>query len=147
GRPDKALAKRLLDRYAPKGATALTRKASGLSKEAFARLDADGDGTLDAEELARFALRPPDLELAVRLGARGAKEPTVEAVKGAGAPALARAVRPLKNGGVELVLGNTRITLGGPAPAAGALNIVKFDVRAQYKSQFTTADRDNNGYL
>src|SRR5262249_32436346 len=85
-----------------------------------------------------------DLEVAVRLGARGAKEPTVEVVKKAAA--LAKAVRPLGNGGVELALGNTRIELTGPAPAQSGL-LPKIDVRGQYKSQFTAADRDNNGYL
>src|SRR5262249_21701219 len=85
-----------------------------------------------------------DLEVAVRLGARGAKEPTVEVVKKAAA--LAKAVRPLGNGGVELALGNTRIELTGPAPAQSGL-LPKIDVRGQYKSQFTAADKDNNGYL
>src|SRR5207248_7585610 len=95
------LARQLLSRYG-KGAKKLGRKAAGLSKEAFDALDADGDGELDAEELARFARRAPDLEL--RVGVGGA------------VPGGARVTR-LKKGAAAVV------TLTGARGPAGASKV------------------------
>src|SRR5262245_1042092 len=72
GEPARALARKLLDRYGAKGDAKktgkLTRKDLGLDEESFRQLDADEDGQLDAEELARFARRSPDIELSITLG-------------------------------------------------------------------------------
>src|SRR5262249_37646732 len=48
-----------------------------LSQAAFARLDINRDGFLDAAELERFADRPADVEVAVHLGQRGQGEPAL----------------------------------------------------------------------
>src|SRR5205085_5888994 len=77
GEPARTLARKLLERYGPKGQKPtgkLSRKDLGLDEESFRQLDVDEDGLLDAEELARFARRPADLELSVALG-------TVQGVK------------------------------------------------------------------
>jgi len=86
---DMALAQRLLSRYGKAGEKGVSREQIGLSKEAFATLDADKDGKLDLGELARLggALKA-DLAFTIRVGKRGEKEPAVEMQKAAGSPAL-----------------------------------------------------------
>jgi Ca2+-binding EF-hand superfamily protein len=168
-RPDPALARQLLAKYG-KGAKKLGRKALGLSKEAFDALDADGDGELDAEELARFARRAPDLEVRVGVGGAVPGGPrlrrvkkgadvavtvdvsngpaggsTVELVKGVGDPSLTRRVKPARGGGLVLDLGNTRVEFGKLGQVGG--NTFVFNTRQQYLAQFKAADRDGNGYL
>ncbi|HYT91783.1 MAG TPA: EF-hand domain-containing protein, partial [Gemmataceae bacterium] len=73
------IARRLLTRYGlDKTKKVLTREQLNLDAATFAALDRDGNGELDAEELARFAARPPDLEFVVRVGDRNAREAAVE---------------------------------------------------------------------
>jgi Ca2+-binding EF-hand superfamily protein len=145
GEVSKDLARRLLAKYGPKskgpGPQKLTRDALGLDEATFAALDVDGDGALDAEELARFAGRPADLKLMARLG----KTPAVELLLEQGrAAALADKVRTDRGGILRLDLGATQIELavggGGPMNA-------RFELRSQYRAEFNRADRDNNGYL
>ena len=150
GRPDRVLARRLLARYGPPGGPQphrLTPADIALSREAFAALDADRDGTLDAEELARFTARPADLEFRVRLGARGQGKPALEAVDAAGRPVLAPAGYAKTTEGHALLElpGATRIEFRVGEEPGG----IKFRVsgRDQYLAQFKAADRDNNGYL
>ena len=54
------------------GADQADAQASRPGGSDIRQLDVDGDGLLDAEELARFAQRPPDLELKVDLGKKAA---------------------------------------------------------------------------
>jgi Ca2+-binding EF-hand superfamily protein len=146
-RPDTALARRLLSQYGGKAARRLTAKQIGLDAETFALVDADGNGELDGEELARFHRRPPDLTFTVRLGQRG-EAPLVEHVARAGRPApLARHVRTEKDGTVVFDLNNTRLELGGPELMTGEVWDVGADLRQQYIYQFKAADKDGNGYL
>jgi Ca2+-binding EF-hand superfamily protein len=144
------LARQLLQRYGPKGkkpmGRKLTQKDLGLDKETFDRLDADGDGELDAEELARFADRPADLELTARLGQRGAGLPVVALAKRKEGPGpLAANVRKTGAGSLVLDLGNSRVELGSADRGGGVA--FAFNIRDQYIAQFKAADRDNNGYL
>jgi Ca2+-binding EF-hand superfamily protein len=144
-RSDAGLAKRLLSQYGGKAARRLTAKQIGLDRETFALVDADGNGELDGEELARFHRRAPDLEFTIRLGERG-KAPLVEHVVRAGRP-LARYVRTEGTGAVVFDLNNTRLELGGPEPMTGVFTVAAFDQRQQYIQQFKAADKDGNGYL
>jgi Ca2+-binding EF-hand superfamily protein len=145
------LVRQLRTRYGPKDQAQdgkkLTRKDLGLDAATFERLDADGNGELDAEELARFADRPADLEVIVRIGRRDPREPAAEVVapkeKGA---ALADAVHTTKEGSVTIQLGNTRIDLRA-ADRGRQQPITVQQLRQQYVMQFKAADRDNNGYL
>jgi Ca2+-binding EF-hand superfamily protein len=145
-RADSGLARQLLQRYGGGGrgkppAKKLTAKMLGLDKETFGRLDVDGDGELDAEELARFALRAPDLEFGVNLTKRG---PTsVKLLKRAKGTPHAGSVQNTKDGPV-LNVGNTRLELTAARPPGGGF---RADVRQRYIRAFKEADRDNNGYL
>jgi Ca2+-binding EF-hand superfamily protein len=143
-RPDPALARQLLTRYG-KGGKKLTRAALGLDKEAFDRLDADGDGGLDAEELARFVAGAPEVELTVRVGRRGPGEPAVELTRRDGKAPPKGLVRTAKDGTPVLELGNTRVELGLGTNSRGGYFVV--NTRQRYVAQFKLADRDGNGYL
>jgi Ca2+-binding EF-hand superfamily protein len=140
GKRDAALAKRLLSRYGKKGARRIEARTLGLSKEALARLDRDGDGFFDEEELAHFAQAPADLTLTVRLGKRTANEPVVEVHK--------RGRRGMKTevtkDSATVTVGSIRLELRGTA-AQNASNDAA--VRQQYVAAFKAADRDSNGYL
>jgi Ca2+-binding EF-hand superfamily protein len=145
GEADKNLAKQLLARYAPKGARKLSCKDLGMDEKAFALLDADGDGQLDMEELARFARRPADLELRVRLGRADQTGSTVEVLSDDKAP-LAGSVRA-KGGAVSLDLGAARLNFMGSGEAGRDRQPLGRILREQYVAQFKQADTDNNGYL
>jgi Ca2+-binding EF-hand superfamily protein len=154
GEASKDLARRLLAQYGRKGKGSspkkLTRVELGLDVATFAGLDADGDGSLDAEELARFGQRPADLELAVTMTrpGKGANPRTSFAVvesKGRPAP-LASKVHRDRQGVLSLDVGVTRLVLGEPEQPFNTFQVA-FNVRDQYISQFKAADRDNNGYL
>ena len=157
GASTRALAKRLQAQYGRKGGK-LDRKQLGLDEATFKLLDADEDGQLDIEELARFAQRPADVELTVSLG-RG-KGVSVTPVKGKRLPA-----------GIKLTAGKGRqwegrIDAGKPPVDTVALEVgnTHVDLRLEgggnrdgirffpmteqfYKMQFAAADQDNNGYL
>jgi Ca2+-binding EF-hand superfamily protein len=139
------LARELLKRYSKDKGKTLTRADLGLDKETFNALDADHDGSLDGEELARFGDRPADLEAAVYFGQRQSNQPAVDVLQAGGRPgALAGKARLGNDGSLTLTLGSTRLELRvggqvGPNNARG--------IRQQYIAQFKQADRDNNGYL
>jgi Ca2+-binding EF-hand superfamily protein len=57
-------------RYDPQKTGRFTRPALGLDPAAFARLDADGDGTLTLGEAARWWTGPADVEAALSYGAK-----------------------------------------------------------------------------
>ncbi len=135
------LARRLLTRYGGAKKT-LTREDIGLDAATFARLDRDGDGKLDAEELARLLPRAPDMVLRVRLGERGAGEPAVELVGGKPAPGVTVRTAPDT---IVFTVGKERLAVrvgaSKPRSQLGAF------LRQIVTAQFTAADRDNNGYI
>jgi Ca2+-binding EF-hand superfamily protein len=143
GPVDMALGQRLLARYAKKGSKTVTAGALGLDRQAMARLDRNGDGMLDAGELAAFAQGPADLAFMVRLGKRDARQKVVEQLR-TSRPAPAGIQVKQSGDGVLLEMGNVRLELRGPEASS---NSFVFDIRQQYISQFKAADLDNNGYL
>jgi Ca2+-binding EF-hand superfamily protein len=149
GEVHKALAQQLLNQYGRKGqkiAKKLTRQDLGLDESTFARLDADEDGKLDREELARFAQRDPDLELRVRLGKKADKEAVVEIVQAKDHPSpLAKALRSGADGTLFLELGTAQLELGSADSSSDPQFARR--LRQQYLAQFRMADKDNNGYL
>jgi Ca2+-binding EF-hand superfamily protein len=118
----------------------LTAKQIGLDEATFRQLDADENGELDIEELARFAERPPDVELIVRFGKRDAKELPLEIAVGK-EQALAAILKLTKDGAVLLDLGLTQVE--AQARAENTLQAV----RERFQALFKEADQDNNGYL
>jgi Ca2+-binding EF-hand superfamily protein len=151
GEPSTDLPQRLQARYGPKDTKQndkkLSRKELGLDETTFRALDTDGDGRLDAEELARFAQRAPDIELTIRLGKTAAGEQAVERVNTASRPApFAPELRRTVESALVLELGSTRIELRADATRRAAPpNLAQ--VRERMKAQFKADDTDNNGYL
>jgi Ca2+-binding EF-hand superfamily protein len=142
GEASAALARQLQARYGAKDGKnkGLTQKDLGLDKAAFDKLDADGNGFLDGEELAHFAEKIPDAEITVRLGKTKAKE----GIEIGNSGTLAASIKK-QEGGAFFNMGNTRVDL----KASGAAPRSQMDkaIRDGYKSQFKALDKDNNGYL
>ena len=97
--------RRLQERYGSKlkkGQINLSRKDLGLDEAAFAQLDVNGDGVLDALELAGIVKRTPDLDLAVEVGTKGAVQLWAQKEPAAGKIAVA-------NGVAQAAFGNARL--------------------------------------
>jgi Ca2+-binding EF-hand superfamily protein len=105
----------LFARYAPdqlsQPAPRLSRKEFAIEADLFARLDKNGDGFLDRQELEAFTARPADLEFKVRLGQRARGTALLEILRQAGKAPLASTVRQAGAGGVILQLGTARLEL------------------------------------
>ena len=150
---NRELARNLLARYArsdeSKKGGKLTAKDLGLDASAFKQLDVDEDGKLDAEELARFGRRAPDIEVVVNLGPKdysvAVKSVAVNPMDNS--PRLG-GVKKEKDGSLSLEVGNTQLSLKLNSQAM--MNQFGGFVRdndAFYKMQFDNADQDANGYL
>jgi Ca2+-binding EF-hand superfamily protein len=137
------LASAMLQRYGKKSARTLSRVDLGLDESTFRRLDADGDGKLDAKELAAFVTRPADLELTVRLGDREEKEEAIQVAPGGTLGAKARKMGEL----ALLDLGATRLDLKAGEKEENDYSSFTDLIRQQMLAQFRQADKDNNGYL
>jgi Ca2+-binding EF-hand superfamily protein len=141
------VAQRLLAKYGTadieKGLK-LSRAAVGLPQSLFASLDADKDGQLDTAELAKFAQRPADLELIIRLGTREKDAAVLEVLGAAGQiEPLNSIVSKPSDGGLVLPLEKLHLEFqvneGRPAASATA--------RQAIVQQFKDADKDQKGEL
>lgn len=171
---DTTLARRLLARYGPKPkgdntvarlggglrsppavaqstARRLTRKELGLSEEAFAALDQDGDGELDTEELARFGNSAAvEVELAFRLGKHDKNARPVEVIAAGKAPVKTSAAPrgtevAIEVPGVRLdLIPGSQFEAVPPAPAGEKPQSA---FRMRYLNMFRNFDSDMNGYL
>ncbi len=165
---DPALAKRLLGRYGPKPAVTpnapvqygrrrgpggpggpvestarrLTPKDLKISQEAFAALDQDGDGELDAEELARFGQSAiPEVEIALRLGTLPAGRAPAEVLSGGES---LKATLGDRGTDVAVEVPGVRLEL---IPAEASAEVTRTGFRSRYLTRFRALDRDGNGYL
>jgi Ca2+-binding EF-hand superfamily protein len=143
------LVRRLQESYGPAvdeiNEKKLSRADLGLDEATFARLDTNGDGVLDAQELANFTKRAPDVELVLHVGAGDAGEPRVAMVARQVAPmALASKLR-LTHDVARLDLGKTRVDLR--TTSTYQTDRLSGILRQQLMAQFRQADKDNNGYL
>ena len=137
--------RRLIDKYSSSksaGESAknrnqkLSRMEIGLSEAAFAKLDLDGDGQLDFEELRQFLTAPePTFSIAVNLDS---KEP----LKAEASQAEFRErLKTTPDGSANINFDTTMISISRG-------NTFDFaTVESLVKSQFMAADRDANGYL
>jgi Ca2+-binding EF-hand superfamily protein len=144
--PD-GLVRTMQERYGPAAdkpeEKKLTRKDLGLDEATFASLDANGDGVLDAEELAGFVKRAPDLELAVQLrNKRAAEQPITQQEK---APLAGKL--QMKDGQGLLDLGKTRVELLASGGAGDPLARFGGLARDQYLAQFRQLDSENKGFI
>jgi len=157
--PADELARRLLERYGPRADKpedkTLTQKDIGLDNRTFALLDANKDGKLDKGELAGFARRPPDLELTVRLSAKG--QPAEVELNGKKGESPLDANVKARDGGVSLDLGvvNVQVRPGPEAVRPHGLEQVHLRVVGDTMDRLDTgkkgyldeADVRNNGFL
>lgn len=143
--PPSRLAAAILARYDKDQDDKLSRTEIGLAKAVFDQLDADHDGALDQEELARFRLcQPVDLEATIRLGRLigPGERVAFRQPAGPGLPAGFTA-RLLATGAVEMAAGEVQLTLrAGDGPLATLPAARQF-----LGQQFHRADVTKRGYL
>jgi len=137
------LVKRLQERYGS-AEKKLSRQDLGLDEATFRKLDANGDGLLDGEELAAFVKRPPDLDLMIRLGKKETSAARVALVSQTGRSALADKMQ-MKDNLALLDLGKTRLELRGNDDFRPE-NLGAF-VRQQAQEGFRQADTNGDGFL
>jgi Ca2+-binding EF-hand superfamily protein len=140
------LARRLLGKYDRDGDQKLSREEIGLDQVTFNLLDTNRDGQLDIAELMQLLLRPPHVELVVRLGKVDRTQPGVDLVSQNGRPAaLASTVSRPTPGSATLALPDARIDLRRLVTRGAALNFQRY--RQFYVTQFRAADTNKDGCL
>jgi hypothetical protein len=121
----------------------ITKKEINLTGALFARFDQDGDGELDAEELARVGQTAvPEVEIALRLGLRPRGTNPAEVRRGGAAP-VKTALDAAGDASIEV----PGFCLDFKTPPAMNPRDAKASIRARYLERFKTIDRDMNGYL
>ncbi|WP_165075973.1 hypothetical protein [Paludisphaera rhizosphaerae] len=141
------------DRPAGPGGSRTSRARDGkldngeiiLGAEAFARIDGNGDGHLDRDEIERGLATDPDAELIVRIGKRAPGQPAIEIV---------RPVAPRPGGGVKLIaLGSDGVVVDLETMAIeirsgdDSRSQVVANRKMIYINQFQAADLDKNGVV
>ena len=140
------LATALLQRYDSNkdGAIAGTRATSPevvLDPEVFAQLDTNGNGSLDADELGRFADRSPDVELRFAMGTETVEDAEQEAQSNDRQPSPGYSLKRLVSGTYEIHTGDARLRIEKNNANPGAPG------RPVNQVQFRQFDTDNKGYI
>lgn len=120
----------------------LTNEMSGLSEDAFAHADTDGNASLDEDEIEAYLASPfPDVEIDVYMGEQP-KAIAAEDIRlrpGASDDGFVRVVAN-ESSRVRLFIGSNEYEFG----VAGTNSTVDTSI---YEQQFQASDRDNNQYL
>jgi len=139
GEPTDVVARLLVARYDRDQDGRLDRAEIGFDAATFGRLDADGDGLLDAKELAAWLRQTPDVELVIQLGNQPAHEAVADLTAGA---ARTPAHCPTPDG-LVVTFPDTRIVLH--RNARGPASVAKR--KESYLARFRAADRNGDGFL
>jgi Ca2+-binding EF-hand superfamily protein len=166
---DQAVALEVVRLFSKGKQLAIDRKSLGLEKAAFARIDSDGDGALDVDELLEWLESEPDVEVAINLGkgGDGKAAPSAAVAKGpAGALAAtvklgppptvkaAPATRPATGPAapeladptsVVLWTGDAMLDLRAAASTTAATDSAK--LIESLRELFRTADGEKKGYV
>jgi Ca2+-binding EF-hand superfamily protein len=136
------------ERYGPKSdkpqEKKLSRKDLGLDEPVFTQLDANKDGLLDAEELAAFVKRKPDLEVVVRLGGKKQTEQGIAVSRSSPLVGKVTARGPM----TLLDLGLTQLDLRGGEEATS--DPFGTSLKQQYLAEFAKYkknDRPGNEFI
>lgn len=114
----------------------LSQQELGISAEAFAGFDGDGDGQLDFDELRQFVASPP-VTITIKINVD-----TSEPVKAESTfEEMQEKLRATPDGAVNLNLGTTQLSVVRGASNGSAT------AESFLKPQFMAADADANGYL
>ena len=111
-----------------------------LDPVAFAQLDSNGNGSLDAEELGRFAERRPDVELRFAMGTETLADAEQEAQSNDRPPSSITGIRRLVSGTYEIDTGDVRLRIEKN-------NANPRNTGQQFAQLFRQFDADNNGYI
>lgn len=109
--PADVLAGQILKRYDRDNDRKLSRKEISLEKAAFERLDRNGDGALDAAELAEWRNLPPALELIVPLESGSRKDMLILPESDGKPNHLAALLPPSRDGAVRIPLDEKQLEL------------------------------------
>lgn len=146
-KPSKALALRLIKTYTRANkakATSLKLSELDVGKKELIRLDVNSDGTLSRDELATFAMRTPDQEMSLDLGAKAKVNPVPQQSSRDRRIALPQGVTVRMEKSVKVQGANLRFSVGGNATNG----TVVYTTTPQYhQAVFQQVDRDKNGYL
>jgi Ca2+-binding EF-hand superfamily protein len=145
------LAQAILQRYDRDGDGRLSPAEIGLDPAGFAALDADRNGTLDAQELTQFLTRSSDLQVLLRVDAppsaqRGNAVPLPSAqLLNSGQRPLpsAPSVQPTAQNALAVPLGNALVEWRIRTTAAGNF----LSLRQFYLQRFQVADGERRGFL
>lgn len=143
-----ALGKRLLQVYGKGTKKKLSGKDILLDQALFTKLDRNQDRHLDVNELARFAMREPELVLTVQVGSGDKDGVVIAKMRKNDAPVKASLGVPANRKAVSVTLGTVALTF----QTGNRSGSVLFAPRANQeesvlKRQFDRADQDGNGYL
>jgi Ca2+-binding EF-hand superfamily protein len=123
----------LLSKYDKDQDEKLSRTEFAIDKETFDKLDADQDGYLDGQELAKFLkLQKVNLELTIRLGRLGEGEARLP--KPGGLDAAIAHSRALDNGGLEFGVGETQVDVHAAELSAESLQAARQFIAKQFKA-------------
>jgi Ca2+-binding EF-hand superfamily protein len=106
-----AVTARLLRRYDQDKDGCLSRSEIAFDKELFDRLDANGDGKLDEDELAHWLAEPPDLEAVVELNGEPRQPITLVPAREGQTNPLSALVRQARGGSLLVPMGNAQVEL------------------------------------